>query len=92
MFRQVHTTDPSFIVPFESQHLVSRVVESEDFLGFRLHPINCLSSKNQFRLHTLTLHFFKTDSSNFEKTTPIPTPAENETPPTPIIHNIPGKY
>ena len=45
----------------------TRVVESEDFLGFLwLHPINCSSSKN--RLQTLTPHFLKTDSdsSNFE--------------------------
>ena len=58
-----------------SSLLQDRVVESEDFLGFRLrlHPINCSSSKNRLRLPT----FFKTDSdsSNFEKMTP--TPAEN---------------
>ena len=50
-----------------------RVVESEDFLGFRLHPINCSSSKNRLRLPT----FLK----------PTPTPASLKTrliPPTPI--------
>ena len=49
-------------------------MESEDFLGFRLHPINCSSSKNQLRLQTPTPHFFKTDSDSsiFDNQTPTP--------------------
>ena len=49
---------------------MNKVLESEDFLGFRLHPIKCSSSKNRLLLQTQTPHFFKTDSSSFEKTTP----------------------
>ena len=53
--------------------LYGRVVESEDFLGFRLHPINCSSSKNRLRLP----HPFKTDSDSSTFENPTPTPAEN---------------
>ena len=72
-----------------------RVVESEDFLGFRLHPINCSSSKNQLRLPT----FLKptptpdSDSSIFENPTPaenmrlhrLPTPTPQPTPKAPHL-------
>ena len=49
-------------------------MESEDFLGFRLHPINCSSSKNQLRLQTPTPYFIKTDSDSsiFDNLTPTP--------------------
>ena len=44
-----------------------RVVESEDFLGFRLHPINCSSSKYRLRLPTF-LKPTPTPDSAFLKT------------------------
>ena len=79
-FYQLFKLDPKYIV-------YSRGVESEDFLGFRLHPINC--SKNRLRLHPINCSSSKnrlrlttflkptpdSGSSIFEN--PTLTPAEN---------------
>ena len=55
--------------------LIARVVESEDFLGFRLRLLTPTPAVLKTRLRLQ--HFWKpdSDSSNFEKATP--TPAEN---------------